>query len=128
MTDPFLILHRVRNEPAFDIAIRIGCNICGQYTCQDGTIIGENNTGCNECDDLGWWWIIPTSGHRAHPVWSMKIEALFSYAPGDQHIWGPPPIPEGWPDHYPSRAASSINIQSVITALTTPAEPIERRF
>lgn len=40
----FLIAHKVRGEPAFDIATRV--------------LIGEEEG-----------WIIPTSGHRAYPYW-----------------------------------------------------------
>jgi hypothetical protein len=43
MTDLYLILHKVRGEPAFDIAEKI--------------MIGEEDG-----------WIIPTSGHRAFPI------------------------------------------------------------
>ena len=42
MTDLYLILHKVRGEPAFDIAQKI--------------MIGKEEG-----------WIIPTSGHRAYP-------------------------------------------------------------
>lgn len=60
---PFLILHKVRGLPAFDIA--------------------------NCCDDMGTeddpapWWIIPTSGHRAHPystcdLYSISLESFLS--------------------------------------------------
>lgn len=48
MTEPYLILHRVRGEPAFDIAHKI--------------TIG---------DEEGW--IVSTSGHRAYPYWSQQI-------------------------------------------------------
>ena len=40
MSKLYLIAHKVRGEPAFDIAIK-----------------------------MGDWWIIPTSGHRAYPYW-----------------------------------------------------------
>ena len=43
-TPLYLIAHKVRGEPAFDIAI--------QMMMADGP-----------------WWIIPTSGHRAYPFW-----------------------------------------------------------
>jgi len=47
MSELYLILHKVRGEPAFDIAQKI--------------MIG---------DEEGW--IIPTSGHRAYPIqWSL---------------------------------------------------------
>lgn len=41
-----LILHKVRGEPAFDIAEQL-----------------ENG-----------WWIIPTSGHRAYPYWTRPLD------------------------------------------------------
>lgn len=47
MSEPYLILHRVRGEPAFDIAISI------------------------QGEDLIW--IIPTSGHRAYPWWFIPL-------------------------------------------------------
>ena len=46
MSELFLILHKVRGEPAFDVAQKI--------------MIG---------DEEGW--IIPTSGHRAYPYHTM---------------------------------------------------------
>lgn len=56
--EPFLILHKVRGEPAFDIAIRLP--------------IG---------DEEGW--IIPTSGHSAYPVANWPISDIQSpYNPG----------------------------------------------
>lgn len=48
MTDRFLIAHKVRGEPAFDIAER--CDIAGEEA-----------------------WIIPTSGHRAYPYWHTEF-------------------------------------------------------
>jgi hypothetical protein len=44
MSELYLIAHKVRGEPAFDIAVKM-----------------EMADGC--------WWIIPTSGHRAFPYW-----------------------------------------------------------
>ena len=44
MSELYLIAHKVRGEPALDIAIKM-----------------EMVDGC--------WWIIPTSGHRAFPYW-----------------------------------------------------------
>jgi hypothetical protein len=64
----YLIFHKVSGEPAFDVA--------------EKTQIG-NEEG----------WIIPTSGHRAYPVWSEELSKLT-----DGHVM--PVIPDGWPDHY----------------------------
>jgi len=52
MDKPFLILHKVRGLPAFDIA----------------ALIGE--------DSDGPIWIIPTSGHRAYPYWTKPINEV----------------------------------------------------
>jgi len=52
MTEPHLILHKVRGEPAFDIAV----------------LIGE--------DSDGPLWIIPTSGHRAYPYWHISVNEI----------------------------------------------------
>jgi hypothetical protein len=46
---PHLILHKVRGEPAFDVATQL---------------------------DNGWW-IIPTSGHRAYPCKTWRIDELY---------------------------------------------------
>lgn len=76
MSEPFLILHKVRGEAAFDIAIH----------CED--------MGTEE--DPGPWWIIPTSGHRAYPIWTRTLE-MFLFSASEK-----PPIdliPEDWPDH-----------------------------
>lgn len=51
MTEPYLILHKVRGEPAFDIAER-------------WTFDGEEG------------WIIPTSGHRAYPVTAHRLDLI----------------------------------------------------
>ena len=52
----YLILHKVRGEPAFDIAT----------LCED---MGTES-------DPGPWWIVTTSGHRAHPAASWQLEDL----------------------------------------------------
>jgi hypothetical protein len=51
----YLILHKVRGYPSFDIAERIAYG-----------------TG----SDPAPWWIIPTSGHRAYPLTYWKLEDL----------------------------------------------------
>ena len=87
MTDLYLIAHKVRGQPAFDIAER----------CDDMDSEG----------DPGPWWIIPTSGHRAHPYWSQHLDQLGAVKddvpdlPLDMVV---PPMPSPWPDHYPTAA------------------------
>ena len=85
MTAPFLILHKVRGEPAFDIAIK-------------------HLVGGPEIEE---WWIIPTSGHRAYPWRSFPLTSLegdVGQGFFEAITWEMPPT---LPDHYP---ASSVGI------------------
>lgn len=81
----FLILHKVRGAPAFDIAIR----------CDDmGTP-----------EDPGPWWIIPTSGHRAYPYIYWEFRGQIDIGPSTNPydiVTGKDEWPL-WPDHYPDR-------------------------
>ena len=71
MSEPYLILHKVRGEPAFDVAIKI------QADDPDG--VDEEV------------WIIPTSGHRAYPYTATPLATLATFCL---------PLPIDWPDHY----------------------------
>lgn len=120
--EPYLVLHKVRGLPAFDIAIR----------CDDmGTPL-----------DPGPWWIIPTSGHRARP-YQWWVMADIAYAPNAVEPWveidaiafelnGKDWI-DDWPDHYPcghslpEPSHISPALTSVLAALVKPAEPMKRR-
>lgn len=75
MSEPFLILHKVRGEPAFDIAERWSFD-------------GEEG------------WIIPTSGHRAYPLrnWLLTELGQFDLYSGQVSI-GSQDL-NTWPDHY----------------------------
>ena len=82
MTELYLIAHKVRGEPAFDIA-----------TCEE--VEGED------------MWIIPTSGHRAHPYWHQGLDPLLGYAQygmSKDYTFVIPPMPASLPDHYPTAA------------------------
>ena len=113
MTDElYLILHKVRGEPAFDIATQI--------VTEDGETL----------------WIIPTSGHRAHPVWSVELNmtddgALYiNQGMVAGVVFELPPIPDDWPDHYrTSRSTSPSKPSSTLLAalgLVKPQPPIRR--
>lgn len=52
----YLILHKVRGEPAFDIAL-----------CADD--MGTESSP-------GPWWIVCTSGHRAYPIFAQLLEEI----------------------------------------------------
>lgn len=95
----YLVAHKVRGEPAFDIAERQPCSECRTYEYIESIAVAKSNSGCPECDQRGFWWIVSTSGHRAYPYWSEDINALM-YAAGyivDKSM------PTDLPDHYPSR-------------------------
>jgi hypothetical protein len=69
----WLILHKVDGKPAFDVACKL------EITEQNG-------------DEM---WIIPTSGHRAYPYHTWKLEDLSPMIA----IWKDE-IPAEWPEHY----------------------------
>lgn len=82
MTEPYLILHKVRGDPAFDIAEKL--------------TVG---------DEEGW--IIPTSGHRAYPIRHWKLDDLVdgsdcgSFHPMDLLNYDEAPaLIADLPDHY----------------------------
>jgi len=72
MTDLYLIVHKVRGQPAFDIAEKIKCPVCEPI--RQG--LDQSSINCEACDHEGFWWIIPTSGHRAYPLLRWQIKNL----------------------------------------------------
>lgn len=81
----FLILHKVRGQPAFDIAQRL--------------TIG---------DEEGW--IIPTSGHRAYPCWHFSIKTM----QGMPWWECPCDVPATLPDHYSTNATPRPSLREVL--------------
>ena len=69
MKNLYLILHKVRGEPAFDIAQRYCLGSCANPNC--GLRRGDKCLAHEED-----WWIIPTSGHSAYPIDYWLIEDL----------------------------------------------------
>lgn len=130
--EPYLIAHLVRGEPAFDIAGKITCPECDHGTCYAETAEGTwEEWACNECDSEGFWWIIPTSGHRAYPYWHTRLDDCLVECVGEYESinYGIPPVPEAWPDHYPhssSPKAQRIDLVSAL-GLRKPTQ-IKRRF
>jgi hypothetical protein len=129
--DLYLIAHRVRGEPAFDIAERIPCFMCQTQESVTGALIEPRwpQAECTECDGLGYQWQIPTSGHRAYPYWSYLLERAFNVM---MLIDKPPStMPEGLPDHYTTHAAPTLSLADALglrTAPKAPTAPILRRF
>lgn len=128
MTDLYLIAHKVRGEPAFDVAARMDCPECKQA---DGI-----SWGCSECDGLGYWWVIPTSGHRAFPYYAQRLSELgcdISW-PGEPEfepfLKAVPSIPPDLPDHYPTRSEPKLDLAELLgfRKPKAPTEPFPRRI
>lgn len=113
-TSLFLIAHSVRGEAAFDIATQMDCPHC-----MDGA---GTNYGCFNCEDLGYWWIIPTSGHRAFPYWSDPLQWYLD------ELCSVPEMPPGWPDHYRHGPAPTLDIMSLFKAQRIAKPHIPRRL
>ncbi len=101
MSDIYLILHKVRGEPAFDIAEPLRCPKCQ----------GDPQV-YSRCDcDAGRWWIISTSGHRAFPYRKWDLEDLYDGSDMDMpkplHVFDRVDPPEALPDHYPVNQPSA---------------------
>lgn len=94
----YLILHKVRGEPAFDVATKIQ--------------IG---------DEEGW--IIPTSGHRAYPWWTAELSSVLEDAHSSMtngflaHKIAT--LPTDWPDHYEpnARPIEKVNVMALVSGL-----------
>lgn len=108
----YLILHKVRGEPAFDIAQKI--------------MIGEEEG-----------WIIPTSGHRAYPYWFEPLNRAVDFemcrVNGNPQV----PMPDDHPDHYDTKRddgkqyadqARAILIRKGLINPSKPAQTLHRRF
>lgn len=134
MTEPFLILHKVRGAPAFDIATKHTCTHClpdNDY-CECIWHKSDMSEPCGMCGGEGFWWTIPTSGHRAYPYWQLELHDAISCAVGPY-----PDIPDDLPDHYQhsiDREASSDSspirspeLQQVLAGLIKPQPPLVRR-
>ena len=95
----YLILHKVRGEPAFDIAQRLDCE-----------------------EEV---WIIPTSGHRAYPFHWIPLEYIHQQA---SLAFPPVSIPDNWPDHYAIHAAAKRTpIKDLLAAIGITPPTLKRR-
>ena len=130
MADLYLIAHCVRGEAAFDVAEKMVCPHClGDYD-----IDRDEESLCFDCEDLGYWWIIPTSGHRAWPYWDLPLGALMNDTAESFPLILPertldivPVMPPSWPDHYKSLPAPKVDITSLFRA-AQPKPHIQRRL
>lgn len=118
----YLIAHKVRGEPAFDVAEQMQCPLCPV----------EPEAHCDECDGLGYWWIIPTSGHRAYPYAHWRLEDLFdgSDYPHQRPWTFDDKMPQSLPDHYACNDRNPQEPAQAIPSLTALGllKPIKRRL
>lgn len=125
----YLVAHKVRGEPAFDIAQHLTCPKCN-----------ATDDHCTACDGVGHWWIVPTSGHRAYPIMNWLLSDL-----RDRDKFGGhspfSPLDEAGPlehhaefiavrDHYAVEQEIAINLMHALglSKPPTPSAPIIRRF
>ena len=121
MSELFLIAHCVRGEAAFDVAVQMECPLC---------VTSDYHTteGCFECDQLGYWWIIPTSGHRAYPYWHCALNLAVDWEMCRINGHELPEMPPVWPDHYRNRTAPKLDITSLFRAAQPQQPRIARRL
>lgn len=118
----YLIAHKVRGEPAFDIATRFKCPICEPI--RQGLDPDERGSvHCAECDEGQHWWVIPTSGHRAYPYWFVSLGSCISIH--EMKGWRVEDMPADLPDHYQTHAKPGTGITDLFSKLgfqraTTP--------
>lgn len=124
MSELFLIAHKVRNEPAFDIAIHMECPHC------NGIALGDYGepAWCHECDGLGYWWIIPTSGHRAFPYWNSSLNSAVDWEM--QRINDNPMIemPVDLRDHYTTTREATKSLVDMLGIKPKKLPPLVRRL
>lgn len=138
MLDLFLICHKVRSEPAFDVACQMPCPECREYEYVEGMAVDEVCVGCNECDGLGYWWIVPTSGHRAYPYFWVALNKLKMYFHDqdgqcvDRFDLMIEAMSPSLPDHYPTRSTPATSLIDSLglrkPKAQAPTPPVHRRF
>jgi hypothetical protein len=96
----FLILHKVRGEPAFDIAEK-----------------------CQISDEEGW--VLCTCGHRAYPYKWWRLETIHSTTCDEKPMDFD--VPEDWPDHYSPKPEKKISL-NILELVSTMLPKMKRRI
>jgi len=135
MTELFLIAHKVSGEAAFDVATKMSCPECnGKPHCGPTDDVDSFiHSRCLECDAMGYWWIIPTSGHRAYPYWHAEIidNGVDIGLEWTDRPASPPPMPTALPDHYRHGPAPKVDIKALFKKsdwVPNPEAFIKRRL
>ena len=130
MSEPYLIAHKVRGQPAFDVAEQMECPNCNGKGEYDKDEFGTFD--CHECDSLGYWWIVSTSGHRAYPVDAIPLNELI-HSPSEAKVLGsvldyPRPTMDEVPNHYGHHTAPTISLTDRLGLKPSPQPKIKRRI
>lgn len=122
----YLIAHKVRGEPAFDIARKA----CPGAPCQPNCGLWDGEVCRAEVEE---WWEIPTSGHRAYPYKWQPVETLLTEgSPVDFESWLT--LPDDWPDHYSCNdrdhkpLPEGRSVRDILGNLFAPRPTIKRRL
>jgi hypothetical protein len=105
-SDLYLIAHKVRGQPAFDIAEQM-------------EVEGET------------FWMIPTSGHRAYPYFMERLDLLIDWEMARIHGRVVGEMPPDLIDHYNVDAAPRPNQFAKLLAILPPPSQertMKRRF
>jgi len=99
MTQQYLILHKVRGEPQYDIAEK-----------------------CMIGDEEGW--VLSTCGHRAYPFryWTLDDLKDVSDINNDGYhnrLSAMLSVPDNWPDHYEKKEEPKVDITALINEFVT---------
>ena len=129
MTELYLILHRVRGLPAFDIAQKL-CQSNGLDPCQPNCGLWQGDKCLGEGE-----WIIPTSGHVAYPYinWPLK-HLIHDRTAGDFFgTCADEGVPSDLPDHYATHSVtivwydkSKLTLESLGLTKAKPPERLKR--
>src|SRR5258707_1268807 len=98
------------------------CPFCQSYESVTGQWCEaeREQEDCFDCEALGYWWVIPTAGHRAFPWWSANLEDIddqYELTFNETKLEGPGPMPPSWPDHYKTDATvPEVDIKSLFKA------------
>jgi hypothetical protein len=98
----FLILHKVRGEPAFDIAepVKIG-------------------------DEEGW--VLCTCGHRAYPYLTWRLDQLYTNGDRPVDFGDHDTVPSDWPDHYSPKPEAKLKL-NVLEVVSRMLPKLKRRI
>lgn len=132
MTELYLIAHKVRGEPAFDIAEKHSCPRCQSYESVTGMWCEAEfpQQSCTQCDGAGERWFIPTSGHQAFPYFHTKLDDVLVECAGEYEsvTCGIDEMPPDLRDHYAVEREVARSLVDVLGLIHKPLAPIKRRF